>query len=83
MNEVEDFFRNWNDYKYGFGNKMGEYRLGTVTLWILKRVSNNMVYEKFYIMLLILDLFLFYGNHRIIKNSSARFLRTANRFGWL
>ena len=48
MDEVEDFFRNWNDYKYGFGNKTGEYRLGKVTLRILKRASNNMVYEKFY-----------------------------------
>nr|XP_022296409.1 techylectin-5A-like isoform X2 [Crassostrea virginica] len=28
MNGVIDFFRNWNDYKYGFGNKTGEYWLG-------------------------------------------------------
>ncbi|XP_062606890.1 ficolin-2-like, partial [Saccostrea cucullata] len=28
MDGVIDFFRNWKDYKYGFGNKSGEYWLG-------------------------------------------------------
>ncbi|XP_056001686.1 techylectin-5A-like [Ostrea edulis] len=28
MDGTVDFFRKWNDYKYGFGNKTGEYWLG-------------------------------------------------------
>lgn len=30
-----DFFRNWKDYKYGFGNKTDEYWLGIVTYLIV------------------------------------------------
>lgn len=32
---VENFYRDWNDYKYGFGNKTGEYWLGNGYIFIM------------------------------------------------
>lgn len=32
---IIDFFRNWKDYKYGFGNKIDEYWFGRVIYFIV------------------------------------------------
>ena len=32
---VEHFYRDWHDYKYGFGNKTGEYWLGNGYIFIM------------------------------------------------
>nr|XP_022301973.1 techylectin-5A-like [Crassostrea virginica] len=39
---VENFYRDWNDYKYGFGNKTGEYWLGNQ---IIYEIVQQGVYE--------------------------------------
>ena len=42
FNGSVNFYRNWNDYKKGFGNKLGEYWLGLDTIHAM---TSQEVYE--------------------------------------
>jgi ficolin len=38
----EDFYRNWEEYKRGFGNRTGEYWLGLESIYYLTRSSSSL-----------------------------------------